>query len=504
MKKICLIMFISVLVLVSCGEKEKIDQPSEGKSSTESPNSLTEDQWFHPEQVTAINLYSTSTVDNYAEFGPNKALDGDNSTYWKSRPGTGYGDGIMIELSKFCKITSIKVKQPDSDKFNRIESFELFINGIDRGIEESEFKYYNPVNAKYIYIRINSLNSTKSITEGKHKFTYVESPKPVAISEIIIKGTDNGNNIPSPLPLKILVPGKVKASSTLSPLSAYNADFLFDSSASFAWVEGQKSAGEGEELTFSFPEDKNIKGIILQPGYHRSLPHLESNAAPDKVEIYNGSKIIGTYNIINIDEVESSSDLLASWQYLKFPEKIKTSELKLKIISVRNGSRYKDLAISELAFIDQNNNILAIRSKNVSKFIKSNISKTKGTILENFIDKYLEVTNLPTSEKNSFLIRSNGSFVCTNNFEQNGNGSFSMTNMIMDGGWTLVSADTEKAVIKIFGKIMRQSEEYIGYEGTSSVERVVLFSDTITINADSIKGKKTIKSIPLTPKLFKQ
>lgn len=512
MKKIFIsLLLLSLVLILSCGKKEESSQPApETTSSTEAVEKAPEDstinaKWFDSQRIAATNLYATSTVDNYTDFGSHKTLDGDNSTYWKSRPGAGYGDGIMIQLSEDCIISSIKIKQPDSEEFNKILSFQVFINGIDLGSSESEFNNIDgELRAKYIYIRINFVDSTKSVNKGENRFVFLESSKPVAISEIIIDGESNeGESIPSPLPVKRLIPGTVKASSTLYPLSAYNADFLFDSRASFAWVEGKKSAGEGEELTFSFSEgNRTLKGIIIQPGYHRSVPHLESNAAPDKVEIYNGSELIGTYDLENIKDVESSSDLIGSWQYLEFPEEIETSKLKMKIVSVRDGGRYKDLAISELAFIDSNNNILAIRSKNVSKFINTNVSKTNGTILEKLMNKYFEVIHLPSSVKNSFLLRTNGSFVITSDSEQYGGNQSSFTSVIMDGGWTLVSADSEKAVIKIFGKIIRQSESYVRYEGTSKTERVVLFSDTLTITAESIQGKKTIKTIPLTQELF--
>ena len=266
-------------------------------------------------------IYATSTDSDYFSYGVENLFDANKSTIWKSMPGAGFKDGVMISFEDEVYIEKIDIIQPISSKYDKITSFRIFVNGSIQNYRTDGIDIQIRQRLNSIYVQIIQTDETTSMDNDDREIEYKNSSKPVAISDILIDD--------KAIRTKKLIPGSIEASSTLQPQSAYNTDFLFDSRSDFAWVEGASNSGEGEELNFNFEKTQTIKSIQILNGYHRSEPHLEMNAAIKEVEIYSDDKSIGTFSITKDYKKYSKIDL---------KDAIKTKNLKLKIKSIIPGT----------------------------------------------------------------------------------------------------------------------------------------------------------------------
>ena len=138
------------------------------------------------------------------------------------------------------------------------------------------------------------------------------------------------------------VRAKITASSTLKPALAYSVSKLFDTRKEFAWVEGADGYGEGEQLKFELEEDVNIDKIQVWNGYQRSPSHYKNNTRVKGFSIgETGSK---SYDYtLRDDDAPQKIDLKVG---------VKNRNFEMKFNSVYKGRAYKDLAVSELLFFD--------------------------------------------------------------------------------------------------------------------------------------------------------
>ena len=134
------------------------------------------------------------------------------------------------------------------------------------------------------------------------------------------------------------VGGTAIASSTLSPLAAYDVMNLFDSRFEYAWA----SAGEakGVDLVFRFDAPQTIDRLRLWNGYQRSGTHCVANSRAKKIEVSGD----GGYSAVLEVKDELGSQVIA------LPKPFTGRELRLRIADAYVGKAYKDLVISELRF----------------------------------------------------------------------------------------------------------------------------------------------------------
>jgi hypothetical protein len=163
---------------------------------------------------------------------------------------------------------------------------------------------------------------------------------------------------------------------------------------------------------------------------------------------------------------------------------------------VYEGSKYKDLVISEMRLFD-GKRWFTPTTTGIEKEKKQLIDKVKGNILEKMLDKWIfeeiiENDNLITNQ--SLILRSNQSFVIWIQEKTQDQDGFAKQT-VMDGNWDIVSMDQKSAKIKIFGKRKILNVGYGNYKGVEDESNTTIFSDILTISPKLIKGEKFFDSI---------
>lgn len=150
--------------------------------------------------------------------------------------------------------------------------------------------------------------------------------------------------------------GRVTASSSLKSQgdNSYSPSNAHDLSFQTAWVEGVPGLGIGEYLEYTFPpENPRLNTIIVVNGYVKSKSAWESNARVKKLKMYVDDK---PFAYLNLKDVMAEQSFSVSpighgdrqnWEDLK-----KKGEWKIKfeIVEVYKGTKYDDVAISEIYF----------------------------------------------------------------------------------------------------------------------------------------------------------
>ena len=135
----------------------------------------------------------------------------------------------------------------------------------------------------------------------------------------------------------------------------YKAKNLIDFSYQTAWVEGKKGYGIGEFINFSFAAaHPRITTIIFANGYVKSKKAWKDNSRVHKLKMYINDKpfaVIELKDIYTKQMVELINPLGNSERddFDKLKEKDNWN-IKFEILSVYEGDKYDDTAISEIYF----------------------------------------------------------------------------------------------------------------------------------------------------------
>ncbi|MDO6528207.1 hypothetical protein Q4519_21310 [Motilimonas sp. 1_MG-2023] len=157
----------------------------------------------------------------------------------------------------------------------------------------------------------------------------------------------------------------ISASSQLSgpanePLR-YSLHKLFDKDAKTAWVEGVDGITGEHYLNIKFKQPVSIRAIALLPGFTKSASLFAANAVPEQVSLTLGDESNQskfryiTQSLVEKDQGEgcTHTDQTSNLQYKLFlPTTPKiVDQVKLVFSSALAGTKYEDMAISELIFI---------------------------------------------------------------------------------------------------------------------------------------------------------
>ena len=149
---------------------------------------------------------------------------------------------------------------------------------------------------------------------------------------------------PDGRPYEVMTPalagGTVESSSVLSPRTAYDPVFLFDSRFEYGWASNKKA--KDVSLDFKFDKPRRVEKIRIWNGYQRSVPHCAANSRARKI------RITGDGGYASEIEVE---DVLGS-QVIALPKPFEGRNLRFDITDSYAGKSYKDLVISEIRFFD--------------------------------------------------------------------------------------------------------------------------------------------------------
>ena len=434
--------------------------------------------------------YATSTKIPQANYGVKNVFDGDTNTYWCTMKGAGPDEGIMLYFSEETFIKDITIKPVLGNDFAKILKIKLYINGNS----QAAYGIVKPISlnkkVKSLFIKIQETNNIKKLENssynnfndrGERNSSFITDKNIfVGIKEILITDV-NGSQIKINTPLEIS--GKVEASSTLSPQTAYSPNNLFDNKKETAWSEGNSTNGENEELSFHFDKQVNITNLKIWNGYQRSDKHYTDNTRVKSFEFGSKNGISGTYNL---SDIQTSQNVMLNNSLTDY-------DFLFKIKDIYKGDKYADLAISELHFY--NGNIPFILNTGNEDATKTSLmNKIKGTTLESIIDRrysnFSDESSI-TKEK-SIIIRSNLSFV---EYEIGTSDHINQEEYVMEGNWELLQTDKNKSTIRVFGKYYKLKDGYGEYKGKiPSNAYVKIFQDTIIVANGNIKGGKYMES----------
>ena len=393
--------------------------------------------------VVVEKMYATST-DGFTNHVTN--IFGSGS--WKSYPMKQGVEGIMIYLA-------------DTATLGKPGAVQLgaYIKSIEIGCSNS---HYNEIIINGSEKEYWQCNSALLIDKHVSSLFLKEQPGNEGSFDIDeVKFLDE-KGATRPVIFPEVLKGKVTASSTLEPTSAYAAYLIFDGKPEFAWAEGKKGndPGTGENITITLDKEIELTGFEIYPGYQRSVSHFLKNAAPVSLLISNGSS----------SESAKYVNAMGS-QRILLNKPLKGKKFTLSIEKVRKGSKWQDTLISEMVLLSGQNRY-SVYDSSVEKQKSDLMAKIKGTNLERVvgygINDFCTSKNKNTKADDEqydskdiiFLLRPNGSFVIWDNrhWSENTSGSVGKSSVVMDGNWIIKSAGKDSSTIEIFGRLIEIKE----------------------------------------------
>ena len=152
-----------------------------------------------------------------------------------------------------------------------------------------------------------------------------------------------------------------------SSLKGHPAGNLMDGYRSTCWAEGADGPGLGTKIVLKASAPQKIHGIRIGAGYLKNDDLYQKNAAPDGYEILlsDGTKILAparTWGLCPapspeyLEETPLWPGLLNGddvWDHLytdfiSFGREFETDSVTIRLISVREGTRYEDTCLSEI------------------------------------------------------------------------------------------------------------------------------------------------------------
>lgn len=120
----------------------------------------------------------------------------------------------------------------------------------------------------------------------------------------------------------------------------YNPERAFDFNRETAWVEGVSGDGIGEWIAVQSEHEQPLSGIEILNGFAKSRQTYFNNNRVKKIliEFSDGTSINA--------ELEDGSDM--ELQVIEFGREIITGSLKLTVLDIYPGEKYKDTCISEI------------------------------------------------------------------------------------------------------------------------------------------------------------
>ena len=241
-----------------------------------------------------------------------------------------------------------------------------------------------------------------------------------------------GKTIDPRLPL--LVPASVTASSVLEPTVAYQPANLFDSRYDFAWsTNGKATSGKGEFVEIRFSQPQNVRGLIIWNGYERSEEHYKANGRLAEASVSDG-QISNRFPVL---------DKMGSQKIAFAHPLMNVSSLKFTIEGIIPGTKYPDVLISELRFIDDHDQILMPQVKGI---VPAGSPVTAAMIDRSFSSVACSSSVVPGNFQRSMRLRSDGSFVIYGTVMQ-GEPINKMTDQVWEGNWELRGVG-----VRIFGQ----------------------------------------------------
>ena len=411
--------------------------------------------------------------------------------FWSpSARDTGNDEGIMIQFSEPTLVDFISIEVDTDPSSTSGITFQAYLEGktalsessLDSRqttVDTAEFKgrskgqeavflvggrssaslpieKLTPLRSKVrsIYLKLINTGATRGDAIKLKRIAFHRLRSDIALNAVGIKAL----RTPMALKLPKLLPASASATSTLEPALAYDAFRLFDSQIDMAWsTNGKSSSGIGEEVVVHFDQPQAVSALLVWNGYQRSKAHFRDNSRVKKILLQTGQT----------SEEVMLSDTYGVQKIVLAKPRANVSTIKLQIQSVYSGSKYKDVVLSELRFIDETGNIglplVSAPRFDAPAFIKPVLDRSFSTCLHGIAEGPREGCESLCS-KVSLRFRSNGTFVIYRESE------------ILEGNW-----DPRDRQLRIFGKKYEtsfQSAEYL--QQRVSVPQATVFQSALS------------------------
>lgn len=113
-------------------------------------------------------------------------------------------------------------------------------------------------------------------------------------------------------------------------------------------------------------------------------------------------------------------------------------------------------------------------------------------MLQNYLDNAVDFWyGEMDGYSSTFILRSDYTFV---SYYKEREGDEVLKETISDGNWEIKELGPDKAVIRVFGKLMNISRTIDYYAGSSEDSYIQIFQDFVTFTNDKIEGEKFIQN----------
>ncbi|HZY83051.1 MAG TPA: hypothetical protein VFE50_26210 [Cyclobacteriaceae bacterium] len=476
----CLVGCVSILCLASCGGGAAKDESASDSDFAEAP----------APKIFLEGMYATSSKLPLSQYALDNVFDGRPETYWSTATGAASDEGIMLYFPGTTTVKEIKLTAATGSDLASVKTVSIYGDGHKIATAAISSSIAVNEDLSSLFIKIEETDHSEVIKFSEDESLSIErfdDKFSVGFSEIEI--LDNNGKLQVVPP--VAVAGAVVASSVLSPADAYAASQLFDARKEFVWAEGGKGSGENEYLRFNLDKEQTISSIKIWNGYQRSEKHFNANARIKAFEFASKDGIKGRYELQDTMEP----------QVVSLTQPLTGKEFVLTVLEVYPGKDYKDLVVSELLFFNETTPFV-LRNYEAEDAMKSLLTKTKGSVLEKYIDKRLHnqsTDDMSFESEKSLILRSNKTFVI---YEYSTSATASVeqtTETVADGNWEIIDQKENSATIRIFGKLFNLSEAAEVYKGNTSSEVIKIFQDNLHITPEEVKGEKFIDAFVNRP-----
>jgi len=287
-----------------------------------------------PVRITGAEAKSQYSMDGAIYLAGN-VHDRSTQPWFEGEPGSGVGSWVRVDLGGEHTVTEVRLMAGDwtSETYwsraNRPKLLELkYSDGSTDTMELSDewkvqtFELPKPKSTSSIRFKINAIYSGTAFPD-------------TAISEIQVFDDTQGKEV------------GVKSANASSEFPAddegrYDAAQAADGVKDTMWCEGDKeSEGVGEWIEFQLDENTTISSMKVCPGMCASFAIHKTGNMPKKVTLDFGD---GASQSVEFKDIPLD-------QPVKFSAPHKTDKVKMKIESVRKGSKFDDTCLSEVSFL---------------------------------------------------------------------------------------------------------------------------------------------------------
>lgn len=393
-------------------------------------------------------------------------------TYWESRAGAGPDEGIMLLLHKPSILSAIQLEVGPGSFEPAGAQIRIYVDGNalpptapDQKIELPR----QPIDSIYIRFLSTGKEKTTDLVINDAKTEVTTFPKNASIRIDGIRVWDDRQQEVH-LITSQQAPGKIVASSTLTPVTAFGPGHLFDSRVDQAWVEGNDAtSGENEMLTFQFEQNVRITALQIRNGYQSSDEHFSNNA---RMRDFSFGAPAGSMNTYTLRDTKAG-------QKIELSAAVEGKVFQMAVKSTYPGKRYKDLTISEMLFWNDGLSFV------LKPYTEQPPAPQHGQLpLDAVLDRRIfNRIDAAYPVVQSLILRSDGSFSIYRFSEELND------RMEAEGNWELRTANAKKgvAMLTLFGKWTSGLNK-----GKPDQGRTQVFREAVTVTQETVAGDRVI------------